>query len=293
MPAKFPNCPKYLSKTKKRRRSPKQRQNFSLRKIPKVERNLVCEQSLENLDIARIVKSENENIIVSPDLQDEIESHESEVKSLNNDEIENPESEVSGRCDKENNLFRLMFSNKNCVSYPLPWTRQNLILNEGNKIQFVHWTTKFINDKHKPVCFKQLVINSDLTVDFFVSGLSVDLDKCGQKMNVSTAMEVETLLNNVQALKTCSGISSPSADINFETSFARRDDQGFLRHKNCCLIMGADSKGLRCDTCKTGRNTLKKKRKEIERTQISATLKTESKSFKQKKVKFDPGTTKT
>ena len=59
-----------------------------------------------------------------------------------------------------------MFENENCVFYPLPWTQKIFFSNEGNKIQFVHWTTKFINDKHKPVWFKQLVINSGLTVEF-------------------------------------------------------------------------------------------------------------------------------
>lgn len=43
------------------------------------------------------------------------------------------------------------------------------------------------------VCFKHLVINNDLSIDFFVSGFHVDLEKIGFQLNVFLKSEVEAL----------------------------------------------------------------------------------------------------
>ena len=31
------------------------------------------------------------------------------------------------------------------ITCPLPWTQQNICLGDGNKIQWVHWDSKFVN----------------------------------------------------------------------------------------------------------------------------------------------------
>ena len=94
--------------------------------------------------------------------------------------------------------------------------------------------------------------------------MSFEIQKIGLKKSVSAPTELNTILNKLNNFKVCRGCANPSEDISFANSFASVDENGYLRHKDCSLLIARDSKLKRCDTCYKGQNTLMKEGKRFE-----------------------------
>ena len=70
--------------------------------------------------------------------------------------------------------------------------------------------------------------------------MSFEIEKIGPKKSVSSPTELDTILNKLNSFKVCRGCANPSEDINFANSFASVDENGYLRHKDCSLLISRD-----------------------------------------------------
>ena len=287
LPSKFLGCPQYVSQTRKRRKSPKKREYYLLPGASKIKKTLVFKVArrqvdseeaevripYKNIEVSTVsattscennvsMDSSNNFSIASETGKDKSNIQtDFMIKSTTDKRNDFDETDFEEVGDEVTSLFESMFENDTLMTCPLPWTQQNIWLGDGNKIQFVHWDSKFVNGKCRPVCHKQLVLSNDLSIHLFVNGVSFEIEKIGLGKSVSSPTKLNTILSKLNSFKVCRGCANPSEDINLPTSFASVDESGYLRHKDCSLLIAGDSKLTRCDTCYKGRNTLKKREK--------------------------------
>ena len=226
VPSQFPNCPSYLSKRKRQRKSPNKRN-------PIVKKQKVQKKNLE--------------------FQEFQDNPESEVIPPKKDETVDSES-VS-----RTKLFNLLFNTKESIDIPISWCRRQTE-NDIACIELTHSISRMVNGELKFLTSKQIIISKDMQVNAKVAGMPLPLEKLGCNTTyVSSVRELEKIITNFNHLKVCLGCASPDSVRNIETSFAIRDSSGYLRHLKCSLVVKNETKRSCCETCKKGKKSLTQK----------------------------------
>ena len=236
VPTIFPNCPKYLTKDKKKRKSPKKRQS------PKT-RSATLDFSDKQIKKRKILE--------------EISSNKSEIGdscgSVDTGSVEPENNLIEEEKQKRDRLtlFSLVFTEKHIVKIPTAWQRRDSDDGDTPAIEFTQSTSRKIKDEIRFISSKQLVFYHDMQVHAEVLGLKLDLEKIGfTGKYVSSIQELERLIEMFDNVKVCSGCALPNSIAKVETSFAIEDISKCLRHLNCSLVLPKNSKCSCCISCK-------------------------------------------
>ncbi|XP_043468847.1 uncharacterized protein LOC122502731 isoform X1 [Leptopilina heterotoma] len=252
VPSQFPNCPSYLSQSRKKRKSPKKRE-FTPKSTDHEKLNIKkrkVEESKEN-----VFHEEIENMPLNGN---NFESENSTKSQVDESSTTTDENETDSKFSERIDLFNSLFKNENKVNIPISWNRRR----SEKDIQCIEYSeciSRMREDKPQFFTAKQLVIYNDMQIVAKVSGINLPLEKLGLNTNyVSTITELEEIIKNFNKVKVCLGCASPNTIQNIENSFAVRDSAGYLRHTKCSLII-TSKKRLSCETCSKAKKTLAKK----------------------------------
>lgn len=299
IPSIFPNCPAYLSKNIKRRKSPKKRKAISPKKQPKKRKLFEASENVGPNNIENEIPKDSENPSTSNNIQNEILENEEENQIPAEDEQNRNQEEFEA-------LFDFIFNDKNSLLIPISWNRRQSNEGDFSAIELSKVTTRRIDNKLLFVSSKQIIVHQDLHVEIKVMGINVDLNSIGfENRYVSSTEEIEELVKRLDEVKICIRCASPDSKKNFENSFALHDSEGRLRHEKCTVILSKSEKTgkhLRCESCKKGRKVLTnkalrlQKRGEYQRISLKVSpnkkmklekLKQRYKNLSQKKCRYE------
>lgn len=140
-------------------------------------------------------------------------------------------------------------------------------------ITFVQWTVRQKEreeNKFITVSSKKIILYPDMTVDVYVMDKEIGKEKIELKNDfVSFAAELEKAVEIFNRFKICEGCASPNTIENIEKTTLFRDSLGFLRHKQCNLLLNLEENGNKkyCLPCKKARNTISNKIVRLKRQQ--------------------------
>lgn len=283
IPSQFPNCPAYLSKTKRKRKPPKKRLPLPETAKPRSKKIKVEPEST----VTDQVSTENSNILNISDWtltgnSNLIQTIKTEGDSFLYENSNNPQEKTSDPeepgdladpeepADPETerlNLFNSLFLEKDSIKMSLPWIRRQTY-KYVPCIELSQCQSRFFKGRMKFVTTKQITVSSYMRIGAEVLGIPLPLVKLGLAEDyISSLSELDTLMRNFESLKVCSGCAiAPSDSVrNLANSFVVRDPAGYLRHLNCSLVIPISSKRLSCEICSSGKKTLREKVKRLQK----------------------------
>ncbi|XP_043472994.1 uncharacterized protein LOC122505444 [Leptopilina heterotoma] len=203
IPSIFPNCPSYLTKNTKKRKSPKKRNFVDEIKNPK--RRKIFDSSKNQIPEA---DNDSENIL-------------KDINNLNNLKNEILETETPADFDQHESkeereaLFKLLFQNKDSLLLPVSWNRRQSNDGDFEAIELTRVITRRVANKLLFVPSKQIIIYQDLRVEIKIMGNNLDLNSIGfEKECVSSTEDIENLVNRLDEAQIRIGYGSPSSKRN-------------------------------------------------------------------------------
>ena len=170
LPQVFPNCPKYSSKSRvKKRKSPIKINNLlEKRRDAKSEKDNDFEAN--SIDTARCVKGTEDG--------EETEGKGTQTKADERFTIEIPD--IPTFMDSEhlqNTIFETIFNDEKSIHFPISWSRNSINFGVYKMIQFSQCTGKLVNGIIEPVSAKQVVIKENMEVWIAIFGKSINVEK--------------------------------------------------------------------------------------------------------------------
>ena len=245
IPSVFPNCPSYLTTTKRKQKCPKKR--TPLDESAKPESNDVKKINVADLEEAKDFV--NSNVISNEKTPGPEKPGAPEIfKNLK-------DSEVAER----SYLFNSLFISSDSIKMPISWCRRQCY-KSFTCIELMQSTCRLVNGKKKFLTLKQIMVSNNMRIRAEVSGIALPLEKLGlTDTYISSVGELEALIVNFDNFRVCSGCASPDSVTNIENSFEIRDPSGHLRHLKCSLLIPIGTESLSCERCTKGKRTLRKK----------------------------------
>ena len=259
IPTIFPDCPQYLTKVKRKRKSPKKR-GAPPPASKKIKKRKLFDEAKESTS-STMEESGTDNLNEGKNYLKSIHAesiHEEEKSS----QTGNVHEEKSTSSEKQRlTLFHSLFVNKNSLTIPTSWNRRQTDKNDSILgIELTQITSRKVNNRILFVSSKKLIVFEDLRVQAEVMDIPVELEQIGfTGSHVSSAEEIENLIKIFDRFKICTGCTSPTSVRSLENSFTVRDCEGRLRHAKCSLIMtntGKTTKRSCCESCSKGKKAL-------------------------------------
>ena len=268
----FPNCPSYLTTTKRKQKSPKKKTPLDESAVKKakveVDSNVKDRVLHDNSNISNPRKTTNSNVIPSEDEETADPKEPPDPENSNAIPNENKETAAPEKPDagpehsktledtesaERSNPFNSLFISMDSIKMPISWYLRQC--DERYRcIEITQSTSRLIKGEIKFSTSKQITVSSDMRIRAEVSGIALPLEKLGlTEMHISSVSELEALIKKFDNLKVCSGCASPNSVRNVENSIAVRDPSGYLRHLKCSLVNPIGTKSTSCKRCSEGK----------------------------------------
>lgn len=152
------------------------------------------------------------------------------------------------------------------ISIPSSWTQNKISTGLTTVLQFGEWIVKKKDKDFKTASSKKVILDPSMNICILVMDKEIKVEDFGLETNViNSIQELENVIEIVHQRKICIGCAEINADENVLTSFTCRDQEGYLRHKSCPLLLSTedvnDSEKVNneCKFCIRVRRTLNQK----------------------------------